>query len=233
MYPTVCTLMRLWDFVTAKGMTWRETTIELRGLLEKVAFSDLQRPEFWSQLHTLVQVQPDAYIFPVRAQYTDDPKYTIGLNYLTSDFPMWFTLADCIAAKLLTGKSPKVIRAYTFAPGKLQSKLWPVNIMGNPDYRVDPAKDDFYRRMIDLRIAVREQERRASSTEKTKFDTEQLALKIFLLTRRVTEFSSSLMSKHFRASNPFSYLGLPERPNRLSPTKSKSREIIFTLWSGH
>jgi hypothetical protein len=26
MYPTVCTLMRLWQFVIAKGITWREST---------------------------------------------------------------------------------------------------------------------------------------------------------------------------------------------------------------
>lgn len=178
MYPTVCTLMRLWDFVTANGMTWRDTTIETLGFLEKVALSDLQRPEFWRQLHTLVRIQPEADIFPIRAQYTDEPKYTIGLNYLTSDFPMWFTLADCIAAKLLTGKSPKVLQAYTFCPGKLQTKLWPVNIMGNPDYHVDPSKDDFYRSLIDLRIAVRNQERKATGTDKAKLDAEQLALKI-------------------------------------------------------
>ena len=31
---------------------------------------------------------------------------TIGVNYLSADRPLWFTLADCVASKLLTGKAP-------------------------------------------------------------------------------------------------------------------------------
>lgn len=178
MYPTVCTLMRLWEFVTAQGMKWRETTIEARGLLEDTALSDLQRPEFWGRLHAIVQVQPDADIFPVRAKYHDQPQYTIGLNYVTGDFPMWFTLADCIASKLLTGKSPKVIRAYTFFPGEPQWNLWPVNIAGNPAYLVEPSQVDFYKRLVELRFAVREQERQATGADKARLAAEQLALKI-------------------------------------------------------
>jgi hypothetical protein len=178
MYPTVCTLMRLWDFVVAKRMTWSDSAKEAQNLLNRVTLSDLQKPEFWLGLRTIVQVQPDADIFPVRARYADQAQFTIGLNYLSSEFPMWFTLADCIAAKLLTGKAPKVLQAYTFSPGGLQSSLWPVNIMGNPEYRVDPAKNDFYRSLIDLRMAVQEKERHAKGESAAKFGMEQFALKI-------------------------------------------------------
>jgi hypothetical protein len=41
---------------------------------------------------------------------------TIGLNHLSSDRGLWFTLADCVASKLLTGKAPKVERAIRFRP---------------------------------------------------------------------------------------------------------------------
>jgi hypothetical protein len=176
MYPTVCTLMRLWDFVTAKGLSWRESQIDTQQLLEKISLSDLQDPVFWRNgLHTLVQVQPEADIFPVRAKYgrnpspeSDQPQFTIGLNCVSSDFPLWYTLADCIASKLLTGRAPKVLRAYSFSPEQAQSNLWPVNIMGNPEYRVDPTKDDFYKRLIDLRMEVRARGKK----------TEEQALKI-------------------------------------------------------
>ena len=80
---------------------------------------------------------------------------TIGLNYLSSDTPLYFTLADCIASKLLTGKAPKILQAMTFAPREAQPDLRPVTIAGNPEYRIDPYADDFYRRVIDLRSTVK------------------------------------------------------------------------------
>ncbi len=30
-----------------------------------------------------------------------------------------------------------------------------MSIAGNPNYRVDPVKDDFFKRLIDLRTAVK------------------------------------------------------------------------------
>ena len=84
----------------------------------------------------LVRVRPDGDIFPVRAKYgiRQDASYTIGQNYLTPREPLWFTLADCIASKLRTGKSPKVLEAITFTPGPVQTNLKPIAIAGNPDY---------------------------------------------------------------------------------------------------
>src|SRR5262249_37877882 len=109
MYPSTCALMGLWDFVIAKGVTWQETTESTRLLLDTVTLRDLQVPSFWRSLRTLVQVQPDGDIFPVRARYNGS-QFNIGVNYLSSELPMWFTLADCIASKLLVGKVPKILK---------------------------------------------------------------------------------------------------------------------------
>jgi hypothetical protein len=124
MYPTVCTLMRLWRFVIAEGIDQEDATEQTQEFLDAVQLDDLQRPDTWKELTTLVQVLPDADIFPVRARYApridasrgsgDMP--TIGLNYLSADQRLWFTLADCVASKLLTGKAPKVLRALRFRP---------------------------------------------------------------------------------------------------------------------
>jgi hypothetical protein len=178
MYPTVCTLMLLWDFVAARGMTWQESAKETQLFLDQVTLSDLQQSQSWRKLHTIVQVQPDADIFPVRGRYADQQQYTIGLNYLTSEFPLWFTLADCIASKLLTGKTSKVVKAYTFSPSEKQLKLWPVNIFGNSEYRVDPSSDDFYRRLVDLRHSIQRRKDGASGQEADNLDTKQFTLKI-------------------------------------------------------
>ncbi len=178
MYPTVCTLMGLWGFVTAKGMAWQDTTAETRDFLEKVTVSDLQQQEIWGSLCTIVQVRPDGEIFPVRAKYGGDAQYTIGSNHLTSKTPLWFTLADCISAKLLTGRAPKILQALSFTPGAMQENLKTVHIAGDAAYRVDPSGGDFFKRIIDLRSSVKQQMKAAPETEKPSLERKQLSLKI-------------------------------------------------------
>src|SRR5262249_7788236 len=47
MYPTVCTLMGLWRFVIAEGMTWRDTTNETAAFLNRVTLDDLRHQDTW------------------------------------------------------------------------------------------------------------------------------------------------------------------------------------------
>lgn len=150
MYPTVNGLMSLWDFVIAEGIKPTETTVETRAFLESVALDDLQAPATWRRLTTLVRVRPNTDLLPVRAKY-DERTYTIGLNCLTAETPLWYTLADCIVSKLLTGKSPEIEEAITYRPGRRQEGLKPVKILGRDDYTIDPHVDDFYLSLIDLR----------------------------------------------------------------------------------
>ncbi|MGC8487619.1 MAG: hypothetical protein ACP5QO_05280 [Clostridia bacterium] len=103
----------------------------------------------------LVRIQPDDNVLPVRAAYDGRGARTIGLNHLTSRPPPWYTLADCVASTLPTGKSPTVIDAIRLRPRAPQEGLQPVALMGNPAYRVDPSGDDPYRRLIDLRQTLR------------------------------------------------------------------------------
>jgi hypothetical protein len=178
MYPTVCTLMGLWRFVIAHGITCEDATAPVREILRKVRIKDLQKQSFWKKLTVLVKVQPDNDILPVRAKYGSQNQYSIGLNYLKCEKPLWFTLADCIASTLLTGRPPRVIEALRFRPKRIQKNLKPIRIMGKPAYRIDPTKDDFYRRLIDLRSHVKANMEGSSNRTKKQLDTEQLALKI-------------------------------------------------------
>ena len=156
MYPTVCTLMGLWRFVIAEGIEWADTTAKTRALIDSISLDDLRRRKFWPLLTTIVRVAPQADIFPVRAKY-DGKSPTIGLNYLTSQNSLWFTLADVIAAKLPGGKSPTIIEAISFASKAPQSGLEAISIAGNRHYRVHPSKDDFFKRLIDLRSTTKAQ----------------------------------------------------------------------------
>src|SRR5215211_4909676 len=123
MYPTVCTLMELWKFIIAEGISWHDATAEVAELLETVDVEDVVDPKFWKDLAIIVQVKPDVDIFPVRAKY-NAKSFTIGVNYLYSDlYAPWYTLADCVTSKLSTGKSPKVVRAIRFTPHEPQKGL--------------------------------------------------------------------------------------------------------------
>ena len=150
MYPTVNTLMGLWSFVIAEGMTMETTTKETRAFLNSVRFEDFQNPEQWPHLTTLVRLKPNHDLLPVRAQY-DGKSNTIGLNYLTSEMPLWFTLADVLVSVILTGNVPVIEEAITFIPGPPQEDLKPIKLLGREEFRVDPLKDDAFKRLIDLR----------------------------------------------------------------------------------
>lgn len=178
MYPTVCTLMRLWRFVVAQGMTWRDGTEDVSAFLSNVTLADLQAPDTWKRLNAIVRVQPAGNILPVRAAYDGEGQTTIGLNYLSAERPLWFTLADCIASKLLSGKVPVVREALIFEAGEPQPGLRPVAISGHDAYRVDPLNDDFYRRLIDLRQSVRASLNDADPVDHERLQAEQLTLKL-------------------------------------------------------
>ena len=176
MYPTVCTLMGLWRFVIAKGMEWKDTTEEIRNLVNSISLEELQRPEFWPQLTTIVRVAPQTDIFPVRAKY-DGKSQTIGLNYLTGA-PLWFTLADVIAAKLLGKKSPEILEAITFSPQEPQAGLKAISIAGNRDYRVNPTTADFFKRLIDLRTDIKAKLKNSTALKREALESDQQSLKI-------------------------------------------------------
>jgi hypothetical protein len=177
MYPTVCTLQGLFSFVIGKHVTWRDATTETRAWLDAITLDELQRPESWKQLTTLVRVRSQADAFPVRAKY-DGPSNTIGLNYLTCDEPLWFTLADLIASKLLTGKTPEILEAIAFAPSEPQTGLKSIALLGNAKYPIDPYRGDLFKTAIDLRSSVKAKAKLATGHRKAELDAEQLALKI-------------------------------------------------------
>jgi hypothetical protein len=175
MYPTVCTLMGLWRFVIAKGMTTREATDEVRAFVENCDLAHLRDPATWQRLHCIVQVRPQADVFPIRAQYEPDKPATIGVNRLTSREPMWFTLADVLAAKLLGGKVPEIVSAIRFEAMGPQADLKPVMLAG---VEVRPSTDDFYALLINQRRRVQAMEDEAPADEKAALGASQQGLKI-------------------------------------------------------
>ncbi|WP_290748761.1 hypothetical protein [Henriciella sp.] len=150
MYPTSNALMGLWRFMIADCFEWSHATDQAKKILENAKPGSFQSEEAWKQFPMLVRVRPDKDLFPTRAKY-NGKSYTIGLNYLSYPGDLWVTLADCLSAKFLSGKTPKVLDAIAFKPGPIQGGLKAIELFGNPNYRVDPENDDAFVRLIDLR----------------------------------------------------------------------------------
>jgi DNA polymerase III epsilon subunit-like protein len=157
MYATCNSLMGLWEYLTAKRIRVIDATEEVKQFLETVLPDDLFDPATWRHLPAIVEVLPDGDVLPARSRYGDEvhSTYGIGVNPLSSHSPLWYTVADCIAAKLRTGKAPRVLRALRYRPeGKQQ--LTPVKLQGQ--VLIDPTTDDFFRQAIVERRKVKQGE---------------------------------------------------------------------------
>ena len=152
MYPTVNALLGLHAFLTADGFKQFDATSEVRKLLDEIGLADLKKPDVWQSLHAIVQLKPDGEALPARASYSPDKtNLTIGLNHVHSNQPLWYTLADVIASKILTGKTPIIERAIGFKPRSKQKGLRPINLLGRADYRFDPTDNDMFVSLINMR----------------------------------------------------------------------------------
>jgi len=181
MYPTVNTLQELWRFLIADEtkVDDSDTATEwARSFLSTATPEKLLCQDEWPNLTALVQVKPSDDLLPVRAAFGKSKATNIGLNYLTSKEPLWFTLADCVASKLLTNKTPEVVKAIRFAPGASQGSLKAKSILGLEGGQIDPLQDDFFKRLIELRQEVKSDRDQASGADYDRLNTEQDTLKI-------------------------------------------------------
>lgn len=161
MYPTVFALQELWPWVIADHFEERDATDEARTLLGDATRESLLNPGAWPLLAgVLCRVRPDEDLLPVRAQYGFDPAtrlgapaWTIGLNVFSSAHDHWYMLADLLAAKVLSGKTPEILEAVRVAPVGVAAGLRPVALRGR--IPVDPVTDDLFRRAIEERQRVK------------------------------------------------------------------------------
>jgi hypothetical protein len=190
-YPTVFVLQRLWSYMTAEHISWQEEPPdEAQALLDQVSVHDVLTPELWPKLSRIVLVEPDGDRLPTRARFgrshrvdVDATKQAmnVGVSIRTGGPGQWWTLADCIASKLHTGKSPKIARVLRFTADGVQGGLAPIEIAGEPDFRIDPIEDDFVKRLVELRADVRQRkttaDRRGETALATRLEAIQQAMK--------------------------------------------------------
>lgn len=177
MYPTVNTLMGFWRYMIAERIEVVDMAPDdVYAVIGKVSPEWLLDQRSWPELVGFAKVIPDGDLLPVRAQYDPISKdWQIGVNHLyagQNEEGIWYSFPDLAASALLTGRIPRIVEAFTMQPVSLLSSLKPTRLRGAVE--IDPATDDFFKRVIEERKRYSRRED-LGETERKRLD---LSLKI-------------------------------------------------------
>jgi len=177
-YPTLFSLMGMYQFLTAEKIENSITTEQTQKFLDEIILQDVSKKETWKNLATICKVVPDGkMIVPVRSGYGSKKTQNIGVNYLksTDGTSLWYTLSDLIVSKLLTGHTPIIKKAITFVPVGMQQNISDEEIEIFKGVTVNPRKENFIEQLIEKRLEMKQ----FSSSEDCEIDkTIQNTLKI-------------------------------------------------------
>ncbi|WP_407356406.1 hypothetical protein [Methanolobus sp. WCC5] len=180
MYPTVTMVLNLWKFIIAEKLRMESVTSEIKDLLSKVSLEYLQNKDNWKDFVVMVKIIPDKDIFPVRMDYKGNKSsLNVGVNYLSSKSPMWYSLPDVISSVLLTGKVPEIVEAIRFVPSGVQESLNQSSILG---IDLDPRKDNLIQVFVEERqkIKTRMKNIKRDSPEYRHLSSQAQAIKILV-----------------------------------------------------
>ncbi len=156
MYPTVQSLMKLWEVLSAEKVRFVKSKREFQELLDRVSVENVFHPGLWPKLLGFAQVAPDGDVLPIRARY-QVTEWNVGVNPFTSKEPLWYAIPDLIAAKLLTGKAPRIVQAFRIVPEGKQKGLHSIRLGG--EVEVNPRKENLFKAVIEERKRVQKDER--------------------------------------------------------------------------
>lgn len=157
MYPTVNSLMDLWQFVIAKEIKIRTGCAdEIRTFLENLTVGLLFLPEFWKKLPAFVCIKPNGNVLPTRGQFDPETNdWQVSVNHLYARSPddvLWFSLPDVVASVILTGRVPEIFDAFVLEPVGILSTLRATKLRGRIE--IDPRRQDFFKVVIEQRKQI-------------------------------------------------------------------------------
>jgi hypothetical protein len=151
-YPSVFQRLRLQEIVIAESLTFDDCTREAQALLDRLTLDDLLEPRLWPLLRFFAQVIPNGDILPMRARYNGQSA-NIAFNYLHHRQPLFYAGPDLAASKILSGKAPKIVRAFRVVPHGTQKGLRPVLLRG--EVEINPLKYDMAKKVVESRARVK------------------------------------------------------------------------------
>jgi len=173
MYPTVFILQGLQSLLASKKLYYRDVTEETIELLNTLRFDALHNRETWKVLNRLVLLEPSGDLLPVRMRPEDSSEpWTIAIAHYRSETACWYSLADVLAAKIQTGKIPKILRAIEIVPGRRKS-LRSVNFRNSVP--LNPG-EEIFKTIVERRQETKRAKKQSPNSELGRLD---LGLKQF------------------------------------------------------
>jgi hypothetical protein len=200
MYASVQTLMRLERFLTCERIDARTAdTRRLMRWIRNLTPDDLFDPKTWQELPVICLVQPrPGDVLPIRARYGGfRSAFGIGVNTWAEapSEPLWYTLPDVVAAYLLSGQVPKILRAIRFVPVGQAPSLRSMRLRG--EVEVDPQEGRFFASVVERRAALPKDEQKVGLGR---------FLKVFASSTSYGVFAE--MNRHERANGKLEEIGV-------------------------
>ena len=225
MYPTVCTLQNLWQFVIADHIKSTDATQEIANFVDGFELDHARDKATWNKLQAIVLVEPIDDVLPIRAQFGDKHAWNIGISHIKSaPTPMWYSLADVISSKLYTGKSPKILKAIKFEPIGVQKGLKNTNIHGTT---VNPHKDDLFKKLIEYRQEQKGLRDKSKETSRVDFDFYERKQKIIKIITNAISYGIFVEVRVYDKPNkiPIDIFGLKQF--QVTKTKVEEPGVMF------
>ena len=207
-YPTLFSLMGMYSFLSAEKIEHSVTTEKTQKFLDGITLKDISQNDTWRNLTTICKVIPDgAMIVPVRSGYGSKKTQNIGVNYLKSidGTSIWYTVSDLIASKLLTGHTPTIEKAITFAPIGIQQTIPDEKIEIFNGVTVNPREESFVEQLIEKRLEMKQ------SSSNSEIDTTiQNTIKIIANTASYGIHIQVNTEKSERQNEPVTVYGIDE-----------------------
>lgn len=157
-YPSVNALMKLQELLIAERVDVIRDSDAAREFLEKVTLDDLQKKETWPKLRGFARIRPNGDVLPFRCEYANqdgEKSVNVGVNAIQSACDTWYSFADIIASKLITGKCFEILETIEFVPSLERQPTKFIKIFGDPNYTINLEKDDLFVKVIELRTTIK------------------------------------------------------------------------------
>jgi hypothetical protein len=171
MYPTVLILQDLQSLISAEKLRSRIVTENTQAFLDRIHRKAMFDPENWPMLRRIVLVEPRGEILPTRMRMAKGDPFTIAAAPFTAPEAGWYILADLVAAKILGGTVPRVLKAIEFYGEGEPTDLRSIDLFGidlNP-------RTQLFRPVIEERQRAKEASKKGTDPQLARRD---LALKI-------------------------------------------------------
>ena len=226
-YPTLFCLMGMYQFLTAEKIEESVTTGQIQKFLDEVTLQDVSKKETWKNLATICKIISDGnMIVPVRSGYGANKTQNIGVNYLksTDKTSLWYTLSDLIASKLLTGHTPTIDKAITFAPVGIQQNIPDEDVEIFKGVTINPRKENFIQQLIEKRLEMKQLSSSSSANSKIE-KTIQNTIKIIANTASYGIHIQVNSEKSEKQNDTVTVYGIDDEPFSVDQGILARREI--------